>query len=133
LVLYQTLFAAGAAFMVCACVNGWRGTEPLRRVLSLRVWYPLAQLSYGAYLLHPLIIERVYLRWPPAAPSPVVAIGYFVAFVVATLAAAVPLYLLVEAPGMRLRDRAAVRQAAESVRLVAGRSPSGRAADGVGQ
>jgi peptidoglycan/LPS O-acetylase OafA/YrhL len=115
LTLYQTLFAGGVAFLVCACANEWRGVAPLHRVLRLRGWYPLAELSYGAYLLHPLVIQRVYLLLPPASPSPVVAIGYFVAFAVAAFVAAVPLYVWVEAPGMQLREAAVRRRPAEAV------------------
>jgi peptidoglycan/LPS O-acetylase OafA/YrhL len=105
LVLYQTLFAAAGAFILLACMHGWRGTRPLARLLGAPFWYPLAQLSYGAYLLHPLIIELVYLRFPPRTPSPLVAFGYFGAFAVLAFAAAVPLHLFVERRGMRARDR----------------------------
>jgi peptidoglycan/LPS O-acetylase OafA/YrhL len=109
LTLYQTAFAAGIAFLVLALVTRWAVLRPLGWMLSWRGWAPLAQLSYGAYLLHPLIIQRVYLAFPPRTPAPTVMLAYYAGFVVMAFAAAMPLRLLVEVPGLRLRQAVAHR------------------------
>lgn len=44
-------------FMVTGEVGGL--ARALRRAWSLPAWYPLAQLSYWAYLLHPLVIVKL--------------------------------------------------------------------------
>jgi peptidoglycan/LPS O-acetylase OafA/YrhL len=36
----------------------------LARALGMRIWKPVANLSYGAYLLHPLVIVAIYMSWP---------------------------------------------------------------------
>jgi peptidoglycan/LPS O-acetylase OafA/YrhL len=36
----------------------------LARALGMRIWKPVANLSYGAYLLHPLVILAIYMSWP---------------------------------------------------------------------
>jgi peptidoglycan/LPS O-acetylase OafA/YrhL len=103
--LFQPLFAAAMAFIVYLAVLRCGPTRNFFRFLEHRVWFPIAQLSYGVYLVHLLIIKLVYSTMPPADPSaPTVALMWL-GFVVAALALAVPLFIFVEAPFMRLRAK----------------------------
>jgi len=103
--LFQPLFAAAMAFIVYLAVLRCGPTRNFFRFLEHRVWFPIAQLSYGVYLVHLLIIKLVYSTMPPTNPSaPTVALMWL-GFVVAALALAVPLFIFVEAPFMRLRAK----------------------------
>lgn len=74
------------------------------RFLSLRVWYPVAQLSYAAYLLHPIVLSQLYrvvasydLPGVPQAAFYVIGPGL-------SLIAASLLHVFVEKPFMNLRE-----------------------------
>jgi peptidoglycan/LPS O-acetylase OafA/YrhL len=101
--LFQPLFAAAIAFIVYLAVLRVGPTRNFFRFLEHRVWFPIAQLSYGVYLVHLVIIKFVYSSTPPANTSaPMVALMWL-GFVAAALVLAVPLFIFVEAPFMRLR------------------------------
>jgi peptidoglycan/LPS O-acetylase OafA/YrhL len=73
------------------------------RVLSRLIWprpfYPLAQLSYGVYLFHPLVIER----FPRPEPTYASVGTLFVKAAFCTYAVALVVHLAVERPFMNLR------------------------------
>jgi peptidoglycan/LPS O-acetylase OafA/YrhL len=87
---------------------------PLGRGLSWllcwRLWYPIAQLSYSAYLLHPVVLERFYAV--VGAHGPPAAVLYVVGPALSLLAASA-LYVFVERPFMNLRDVSIGKVAAE--------------------
>jgi peptidoglycan/LPS O-acetylase OafA/YrhL len=87
---------------------GWRFVD---RVLSSRLLYILAQVSYSTYLLHLTVIALVYrivdAHHPfglkvPDTPAGVVA--WIVPFIALCALAATPMYLLIEHPCMVLRN-----------------------------
>lgn len=68
------------------------------RLLSARGWVPVAECSYGAYLLHPLVILCVYHGMPIGEPD-FASLGLRFAIVyVVTFTAAYLLYYAVERP-----------------------------------
>jgi peptidoglycan/LPS O-acetylase OafA/YrhL len=107
LLLGRAAFSAGAAYLVLRMARG--AASPLRAFLSLRLWAPLASLSYAAYLVQFLILVPLWIVAAPVlrtAASPAGALGLIAAvfalalLLVFTLALAV--HLLVEAPLMKL-------------------------------
>lgn len=102
----RTLFAASAAWLVCACGTG--RAQVLNRALSCRAWLPLARLSYAMYLLQfvTLVPTLRALDMTGAGRAvdvvammlPAVALTF-----VTSLIAGLALYLGVEKPFMRLR------------------------------
>eukprot|EP01099_Mayorella_cantabrigiensis_P001320 TRINITY_DN1570_c0_g2_i3.p1 TRINITY_DN1570_c0_g2~~TRINITY_DN1570_c0_g2_i3.p1 ORF type:complete len:294 (-),score=29.46 TRINITY_DN1570_c0_g2_i3:558-1439(-) len=91
-------WALGLAWIVFVCAKGHGGV--VNQILSLPVWQPLAALSYGAYLLHPMFMETFYWNIKVYAWHlddlfyPV----YFGAAVVFSLSSAAILHLLIEVP-----------------------------------
>ncbi|MBX3231664.1 MAG: acyltransferase [Labilithrix sp.] len=101
-----SLFSGSVAYALFVCLAGARGGRHLDRLLSLRIFRPIAQLSYSAYLLHVMVIT---IGLDVAAFEPAVTVAtmasYLVALPIVSLLSAAPLYLLVEKPLMNLRTR----------------------------
>ncbi|XP_071804835.1 nose resistant to fluoxetine protein 6-like [Asterias amurensis] len=52
-------FASFVAWVAIACVFGYGG--PVNTLLSWGLWAPLSRITFGAYLLHPMLIFVIYL------------------------------------------------------------------------
>jgi peptidoglycan/LPS O-acetylase OafA/YrhL len=68
--------------------------------LSLRLWYPFAQLSYAAYLFHPLVIRSL---GRPSSLDYTSLARVFIEACALTYALAVVIHLALERPCMNLR------------------------------
>eukprot|EP01116_Phalansterium_solitarium_P012233 TRINITY_DN28328_c0_g1_i1.p1 TRINITY_DN28328_c0_g1~~TRINITY_DN28328_c0_g1_i1.p1 ORF type:complete len:463 (+),score=119.57 TRINITY_DN28328_c0_g1_i1:77-1465(+) len=106
-VLGRQLFSGALSYLIYVMVLG--PTGPVSRVLSSRPIYILAQLSYGIYLIHPVLMETItdnLLAVPLAKLLPVNLGSVLLLFAtyafVATLLS-VALFLLVEKPFMNVR------------------------------
>lgn len=100
IVLYTQAQAQGSIAQVGGALTQQRGKREglMSRVLSARGWYPFAELSYGAYLLHPLAILVVY-GWMPIDEPGFAALSLRFAIIYAvTFGAAYLLYYAVERP-----------------------------------
>lgn len=53
-------FALAVAVVSFTCVNNNHGI--VNRFLSMGIWEPLGKLTYGAYLVHPIIIRAYYYQ-----------------------------------------------------------------------
>ncbi len=88
----------------------YRERSWLRRVLSFRGFYPVARVSYGMYLLHPILIAALGVTalhpWLAGVGHPLLAALLLVALNTAVAyVAAVVMFLGWEWPMMRLRER----------------------------
>lgn len=101
-----TIFSTGASGLLLVVLAGSGASRFVARSLSSRLWLPIAQLSYSAYLVHPLIIAAIYLTRKPKGPSATSFTPMFACNVVATLLASLILYCLIEKPIMNLRPSA---------------------------
>ena len=95
-----TIVAACAALVMMGAVAGRNVGS---RVLSAQEWYPIARVSYGMYLLHPIIVMAV-LQWSIAQPW-FLAMARSTSFVLLSLvnialsyAAALVLFTVLESP-----------------------------------
>jgi len=99
--------SAAAAGLILVTLAPGGATTLAHRVLSLKVFYPIAQLSYSAYLIHPLVIMGTYSGMDLKGTAlrmrdfPV----YAVAFAVGTLFVSAIIYVFVERPFMNMRSR----------------------------
>eukprot|EP00041_Stephanoeca_diplocostata_P035607 m.1261249 g.1261249 ORF g.1261249 m.1261249 type:complete len:149 (+) comp24730_c0_seq16:2058-2504(+) len=90
-------FAIAVATVTFLCVNENRGI--VNWVLSLSLWEPLGKLTYGAYLVHPIIIRCYYFQqvmlfhYMPFNQFVVFVAMVFISYVVAAM-----LHVLVELP-----------------------------------
>ncbi len=98
--LYRYLFAACVAYGLLYVIAQARFGKPglFNRVLSWRGWLPAAELSYGAYLLHPLVIIAVYFKHPPQLFTFGEMAGKFVTIFIVTFTLAYLMYAAVERP-----------------------------------
>lgn len=98
--VYHTTFSLILAVLILLALTRLDGFGWLHRVLSARVWYPIAQLSYSIYLVHPLVIFGVFQHEAPTAEN---KLGLALQTTAIGLALAVVLYFGVERPFIALR------------------------------
>jgi peptidoglycan/LPS O-acetylase OafA/YrhL len=99
LALGRYLFSLAFACLILLSLGRSSAGRVLGRLLSPRPFYPIAQLSYGVYLFHPLVIES----FPRPEPTYASVGGLFVKSAVLTYALALVVHLAVERPFMNLR------------------------------
>ena len=120
-----TLMALGAGFLVINCLFLDNGVT---RFFAHRLWYPLARVSYGTYLIHPFVLFgflALHLRDAPlTALEPWDVIGFFFLVLVTTTLLASLMFVLLEAPllrvGMRMSARSRARAGAWDARPAQG-------------
>jgi len=100
-VLARPAWAVAVAAVVLTALS--QASNVLNWFFGLAAWVPLARLTFGAYLLHPIIIQLFlnssvqYFRYSPTT----VALHYL-AIATASYAAAACLFILVERPAANL-------------------------------
>lgn len=109
--IHRELFYYSVAFIILACLySEVKVIGPIKRFLSLRFFYPIAQVSYSAYLFHEMFM---YLYFPQAKiwfantglPEwTVMIINGIVSLVVIQLVASV-MFLFIEQPFQRLKEK----------------------------
>jgi peptidoglycan/LPS O-acetylase OafA/YrhL len=76
------------------------------RILSARVWRPIALSSYSAYLSHMFVMRALAdARFGEMAVSPAARVAIFAASLFAALAAGWIVYQLIERPALRWREQ----------------------------
>ncbi len=109
LATFRTVFGGCIAYVAVLSLSQNRVGRALGRLLSARALYPIAQLSYAAYLCNPIAAQLVHRAMAPAIhDGGVRAIAILAPLdFAATFAGAALLHVLVERPFMQLRPRAA--------------------------
>jgi peptidoglycan/LPS O-acetylase OafA/YrhL len=103
---YFYLFALGIGYIILFTLTDSGRRSLVARVLASRVLFPVAQLSYSAYLVHPTVIIAVYLYvFPPTQIAAPMALVAGVALAIVCFSAAAALFLFVERPAMNARER----------------------------
>jgi peptidoglycan/LPS O-acetylase OafA/YrhL len=107
LATYRALFGVAVAYVMTFALSANPVGRALGWGLSSRVLYPIAQVSYSAYLLNPMVTTTVHhhlARMAVRTTTP--AALFFLPFdFAATLGAAAVVHLLVERPFLELRPR----------------------------
>ena len=97
---FQFLMLALAAGAVV--VNGLMVDNALSRFLRLGIWYPIARVSYGLYLIHLFPLFLLRWAWPSAPATSLLSFSLFLLTVLAiSLLCAVALFFAVERPALR--------------------------------
>jgi peptidoglycan/LPS O-acetylase OafA/YrhL len=105
------LFALGIGYIILFTLTEAGKRSIGGRLLSSRAWYPLAQLSYSAYLVHPTLIIAFYAYVvTPSQISPPAALVAGLVMAAVCFGAAAVLYLLVERPAMNVRAQLGARE-----------------------
>jgi peptidoglycan/LPS O-acetylase OafA/YrhL len=109
-ILTRPLFTVLVAFIIIACIYGNNFIiNPIKNFLSLRFFYPIAQVSYSAYLFHEMFIiwaaPKIFKYLTPNfSNTQIFFITVFVSLIV-ILTAAVIMYYLIEQPFQKIRDK----------------------------
>ncbi|PCJ43076.1 MAG: hypothetical protein COA99_07925 [Moraxellaceae bacterium] len=111
--LYRNIFSLCIALLILAMLVNSRHVSWLTRFLSLRIWYPFAQLTYCAYLIHiPIIIvtlsilNKVYVTYDLTfyyGDYKLLIITFAVASTLTYFVSAI-IYFSLERPMMTFRD-----------------------------
>ncbi len=103
LTTHRYLFSMAVSFILFCILSG-PSHGVINRFLSSRFWYPIAQTSYSAYLLHPIVILALYFFFLNPLKNITASFLFLLPFVfLVTFFLSVLLYLLVERPGMNFR------------------------------
>jgi peptidoglycan/LPS O-acetylase OafA/YrhL len=109
-ILTRPLFSLFVAFIILACIHGNNFIiNPINKFLSSKFFYPIAQVSYSAYLFHEMFIIWVSPRLvkyltPDYSNTQIFFITVFVSLIVIFIGAVI-MYYLIEQPFQKIRDR----------------------------
>lgn len=109
-ILTRPLFSLSVSFIILACIHGNNFViNPINKFLSSKFFYPIAQVSYSAYLFHEMFIIWVSPRLlkyltPNYSHGQIFFITVFVSLIV-ILFGAVIMYYLIEQPFQKIRDK----------------------------
>ena len=115
---HRDVFAVCVIFLILAAIHSAGGIGlALRRVLSWKALYPVAQVSYSLYLVHEMFMlwlfpKTAHIFGPSLGAHGTMALAAAIAIVM-SFAGAVLLYLFVEQPSMRARGLPSVRRLSE--------------------
>eukprot|EP00730_Choanoeca_flexa_P004796 TRINITY_DN11804_c1_g1_i1.p1 TRINITY_DN11804_c1_g1~~TRINITY_DN11804_c1_g1_i1.p1 ORF type:complete len:787 (+),score=220.84 TRINITY_DN11804_c1_g1_i1:113-2473(+) len=94
-------YSIALAVLVMMCSSGHGSVA--NWVLTLPIWEPFAKLTFGAYLIHPMLIRMVYYQRTQLFHfEPVEASALYLGFLTAAYVLGVVLFLLVEQPAANL-------------------------------
>lgn len=119
--VFRDVFSLATIFLILAAIHtprlfgGW-----LRRFLSWKGFYPIAQVSYSLYMIHEMIFTWLFPKLAPIL-KPRIGIPGTIAVDAATgiviaLVLAGTLYTLVERPCMRMRSHPLILRMIERLR-----------------
>ena len=103
LVADRQVLALAVGYVVLFGLTALASRSWTLRVLRHRAWYPIAQLSYSAYLIHIVVMLVGFRLLPLPSGSQASMLLYIPGFTLVTLALACLMFLLIERPFMRLR------------------------------
>jgi peptidoglycan/LPS O-acetylase OafA/YrhL len=117
---HRDVLSIAVMFLILAAIHtpqlfgGW-----LRRFLSWKAFYPVAQLSYSFYLVHEMLFEWLFPRLAPLFVTRIGAYGTMaldsvIGLAFASTLAAV-LYVTIERPSIRMRSHPVVLSLIESL------------------
>ena len=99
--LSRTAWGMCLSWVVIACMSGYGG--PVNSILSWPIWAPLGRLTFGAYLVHPIVIYVYYFNlMTPLHFTDLTMIYMFIANLVLSYLVAFIVSMAVEAPMMQL-------------------------------
>ena len=105
-----SLFSLGTGLLV---VCGLFTKNSVTKFFSLSIWYPLARISYGTYLIHPFVLFTWFNYYIKFTGSAVMETGTFIifylsVFAIASFLAAI-MFLILERPlldfGIKLNQK----------------------------
>ncbi|XP_036384081.1 O-acyltransferase like protein [Megalops cyprinoides] len=100
--LHRTLWALAVSWIILACEEGYGGF--INKLLSMKFWIPLSNISFACYMIHPLLI--VLYNGEQETPTHYTSYNYFYLFLGHTVMSVIIGYVLtvlIEKPYMFLK------------------------------
>jgi peptidoglycan/LPS O-acetylase OafA/YrhL len=110
LTLERSVFSVTAAMIILICIFGNNVIiNPIKQFLSLKFFYPIAQLSYSAYLFHEMFIlwvrPKLFLYLSPNYSQTGIFFFTVVISLIGTIIGAVIMFYLIEQPFQKIRNK----------------------------
>lgn len=103
LLFQRPLFVTGTAISILPFLLKTPILKPISQMMASSVWYPLARLSYGAYLSHGIfMLFRAYNTEKGVFACELDAFLFFFAFLTLAFAFSLVITVMVEMPCLRL-------------------------------
>ncbi|XP_076301563.1 nose resistant to fluoxetine protein 6-like isoform X1 [Lasioglossum baleicum] len=97
----RTFWGVGISWLIVVCITNNGGI--VNKILSFKLWIPISRLTFGAYLLNPLIITSVNLyNYHPHYFDVLSTANMAVGFTVITYVCSVVLSLVAESPAINV-------------------------------
>lgn len=110
-ILHRDIFSYALAYMIMACLYSADAIiKPIKSFLSLDFFYPIAQISYSAYLFHEMFmlwfypIAVSYWKGLGLTPGTIIVVNGLISTLVILIVASL-MYLFVEQPFQKLKNR----------------------------
>lgn len=109
--IHRELFYYAVAFMITACLySEVKIVERVKQFLSLSFFFPVAQISYSAYLFHEMFMYLYFIeagRWFEGTSLPIWSVMVIngIVSLIAILFVASLMFLFIEQPFQRLKER----------------------------
>lgn len=105
LLFERPIFVIGATITILPFLLKTPVLRPITKIMSSRVWYPLARLTYGAYLCHGIfMLFRTYDTQKGVYASEFDAFLFFFAYITFAFVFSFIITLMIEIPILRLVD-----------------------------
>lgn len=109
-ILCRPIFSACVAFIILCCIFSKNiFIKPVNAFLSAKFFYPIAQVSYSAYLFHEMfiiwVIPKIYAYLSPNYSNKEIFITTVLLSILVILVAAVLMYYLIEQPFQKIKNR----------------------------
>jgi len=111
LLLERPLFVIGATLAILPFLLRTPILSPLAKLMASRVWYPIARLTYGAYLIHgTVMLFRAYNHPQGVFASEFDAFLFFFAYVAFAFFWSFLMTLMIEMPILKMVNVFIIRQ-----------------------
>jgi peptidoglycan/LPS O-acetylase OafA/YrhL len=109
-IIYRELFAYAVLFIILSCLYlDSKVVRPVNMFLSSKLFYPIAQISYSAYLFHPMFNHWFFSQFNAFALGSLsdvqIVLSNGVISLVATLIVATLMYIFIEQPFQDIKEK----------------------------
>ncbi len=109
-ILHRPLYSYAIGFIIISCIyNETFVIKPVKEILSLKIFYPIAQLSYSAYLFHMPLMSKLFpyvfsIMKGRYDEFTIVIVNVLVSLLI-TLIVSILMYYFIEQPFQKIRNK----------------------------
>jgi peptidoglycan/LPS O-acetylase OafA/YrhL len=109
-ILHRPVFSYAIGFIIISCIYSHTSViKPVKKILSLQLFYPIAQLSYSAYLFHMPLMSKLYpymfsIMKNNYSEFTIVMVNVIASLLI-TLIVSILMYYFIEQPFQKIRNK----------------------------